>query len=166
MKRNEPIFKLSEVSSTGTDYRSSSESSFGSGTMELTPESFISVDFKTEIKDMLFQVDPYLFHDDDENDFDDNRGRKTLSLNDCLDLFTKTEKLGSEDPWYCKKCKKHQEATKKFDLWKLPEILVVHLKRFSYNRIWRDKIDSFIDFPIKQVPSFLYLVIMKVIFPN
>ena len=35
---------------------------------------------------------------------------------------------------YCPSCKKHQQATKKFDLWKLPKILVIHLKRFSYNR--------------------------------
>lgn len=36
---------------------------------------------------------------------------------------------------YCPSCKKHQQATKKFDLWSLPKILVVHLKRFSYNRL-------------------------------
>ena len=35
---------------------------------------------------------------------------------------------------YCPSCKKHQQATKKFDLWKLPKILIIHLKRFSYNR--------------------------------
>lgn len=35
---------------------------------------------------------------------------------------------------YCPSCEKHQQATKKFDLWNLPKILVVHLKRFSYNR--------------------------------
>jgi len=39
-------------------------------------------------------------------------------------------------------------ATKKFDLWKVPDILIVHLKRFSYNSLWRDKISTFVDFPI------------------
>lgn len=54
-------------------------------------------------------------------------------------------------PWnrYCPTCKKHQQATKKFDLWSLPRILVVHLKRFSYNRCWRDKLDTVVDFPIR-----------------
>ena len=59
-------------------------------------------------------------------------------------------------PWsfllrYCPTCKKHQQATKKFDLWSLPKILVVHLKRFSYNRYWRDKLDTVVEFPVRWV---------------
>lgn len=72
---------------------------------------------------------------------------KGIALQDCLDEFTKEEKLGEDDLWYCPRCKKHQQATKKFDLWKAPDILVVHLKRFSNSRTLRDKIDAFIDFP-------------------
>lgn len=53
---------------------------------------------------------------------------------------------------YCPNCKKHQQATKKFDLWSLPKILVVHLKRFSYNRYWRDKLDTVVEFPVRWVP--------------
>lgn len=74
---------------------------------------------------------------------------KGITLHDCLEEFTKEEKLGEDDLWYCPRCKKHQQATKRFDLWKLPEILVVHLKRFSNSRILRDKIDTFVDFPIE-----------------
>lgn len=50
---------------------------------------------------------------------------------------------------YCPNCKKHQQATKKFDLWSLPKILVVHLKRFSYSRYWRDKLDTAVEFPVR-----------------
>lgn len=74
---------------------------------------------------------------------------KGISLQDCLDEFTKEEKLGEDDLWYCPRCKKHQQATKKFDLWKVPDVLVVHLKRFSNSRTLRDKIDTFIDFPVE-----------------
>lgn len=74
---------------------------------------------------------------------------KGLSLQDCLDEFTKEEKLGEDDLWYCPRCKKHQQATKRFDLWKVPDVLVVHLKRFSNSRTLRDKIDTFIDFPLE-----------------
>jgi hypothetical protein len=38
------------------------------------------------------------------------------------------------------------QADKKLDLWSLPEVLVVHLKRFSYTRWNRDKLDT-------QVPA-------------
>ncbi|KAG2194502.1 hypothetical protein INT47_005775 [Mucor saturninus] len=73
------------------------------------------------------------------------------TLEDCLDEFTGDEKLSSDDLWYCPRCKKHQRASKKFDIWKLPEILVVHLKRFSQERTYGNKIDSFIDFPIEEL---------------
>lgn len=39
------------------------------------------------------------------------------------------------------------QAYKKFDLWKLPEILVVHLKRFQFSP-QREKLSFFVDFPI------------------
>ncbi|OAD00670.1 hypothetical protein MUCCIDRAFT_14515, partial [Mucor lusitanicus CBS 277.49] len=74
-----------------------------------------------------------------------------VTLSDCLDEFTKEEELSEEDLWYCPKCKKHQRATKKFDLWRMPEIMVVHLKRFSHSRTWRDKIDALIDFPTSEL---------------
>ncbi|UZJ55146.1 hypothetical protein CBS101457_004466 [Exobasidium rhododendri] len=81
----------------------------------------------------------------------DTGGKKvktSISIDDCLNEFTKEEQLGESDPWYCPQCKDFKQATKKFDLWKVPDILVVHLKRFSSGRIGRDKIDSLIDFPV------------------
>ena len=52
---------------------------------------------------------------------------------------------------YCNKCKDHKQATKKFDLWKLPPILVVQLKRFSYkNRfMMREKLETLVNFPLE-----------------
>uniref|UniRef100_A0A8C4LT80 Ubiquitin carboxyl-terminal hydrolase 4 n=1 Tax=Equus asinus asinus TaxID=83772 RepID=A0A8C4LT80_EQUAS len=75
--------------------------------------------------------------------------KMAVALRDCIELFTTMETLGEHDPWYCPNCKKHQQATKKFDLWSLPKILVVHLKRFSYNRYWRDKLDTVVEFPVR-----------------
>ena len=77
------------------------------------------------------------------------KSKRGISLQDCLDEFTKEEQLGEDDPWYCPQCKKHQQATKKFDLWSVPDVLVVHLKRFSNSRALRDKIEAFVDFPIE-----------------
>ncbi|KAG0053570.1 CSN-associated deubiquitinating enzyme Ubp12 [Gryganskiella cystojenkinii] len=75
--------------------------------------------------------------------------KKTITLDDCLAEYTKEEQLGEEDLWYCPNCKKHQQASKKLDIWRFPDILVVHLKRFSHTRAWRDKIDALVDFPIE-----------------
>ncbi|XP_071439299.1 ubiquitin carboxyl-terminal hydrolase 15-like [Hetaerina americana] len=81
-----------------------------------------------------------------------------LQLKDCLELYTTTEKLGVDDAWYCSKCKKHQRATKKFDLWTLPRILIIHLKRFSYNRCRRDKLDTLVEFPIQGLDMNDYVI--------
>lgn len=78
--------------------------------------------------------------------------KRQLQLRECLELFTTTEKLGAEDPWFCPSCRSHKQATKKFDLWSLPRVLIIHLKRFSYNRFWRDKIDTLVEFPIRCLP--------------
>lgn len=59
---------------------------------------------------------------------------------------------------YCPTCKKHQRATKKFDIWKLPQILIIHLKRFSYNRLRRDKIDTLVQFPLKDLDLSSYVI--------
>jgi len=77
--------------------------------------------------------------------------KKDIQLQDCLSLFLSKEKLGEEDPWYCPDCKEHRQAFKKFDLWTLPKILIIHLKRFSYNRYWRDKLDVLVNFPVQNL---------------
>lgn len=59
---------------------------------------------------------------------------------------------------YCPQCKDHIEATKKFDLWNLPRILVIHLKRFHYNRFRRDKIDTTVNFPLRGLQLRDYIV--------
>jgi hypothetical protein len=71
-----------------------------------------------------------------------------VDISDCIKAFTHEETLSEQDPWYCSECKEFRQAKKKFDLWKLPDILIIHLKRFSYTRMWRDKISTFVDFPI------------------
>ncbi|XP_071486831.1 ubiquitin carboxyl-terminal hydrolase 32-like [Diadema antillarum] len=55
-----------------------------------------------------------------------------INLDDCLRAFTKEEELGEDELYYCSKCKQHRLAAKKLDIWKLPPILIVHLKRFQF----------------------------------
>jgi len=74
-----------------------------------------------------------------------------LTLDDCLEEFEKPEVLAEQDEWYCPRCKKHVRATKKLDLWKTPDILVVHLKRFSSSGYRRDKLDILVRFPIENL---------------
>lgn len=58
---------------------------------------------------------------------------------------------------YCPGCKEHRQAIKKLDLWRLPEILVIHLKRFSYSRFMKNKLEAFVDFPIDGLDLSSYI---------
>ena len=77
------------------------------------------------------------------------RKRNGVSLDDCLDEFGRAEILSENDAWYCPRCKEHRRASKKFELWKAPDILVIHLKRFSVQGRFRDKLDVMVDFPVE-----------------
>lgn len=78
-----------------------------------------------------------------------SRRKNGVTLGDCLDEFGKPEILSESDAWYCPRCKEHRRASKQFELWKSPDILVIHLKRFSAQGRFRDKLDVSVDFPIK-----------------
>jgi ubiquitin C-terminal hydrolase len=73
-------------------------------------------------------------------------------LEECVEEFTKEEILDDENKWKCPKCKSIQRATKKIDIWKLPSILIVHLKRFELDERKRSgKIKSYVDFPLSDL---------------
>lgn len=79
------------------------------------------------------------------------RPAEPLDLLSCVQAFLQREQLDAEDTWYCSRCKQHVQADKKLDLWSLPEVLVVHLKRFSYSRYSRDKLDTPVTFPLRDL---------------
>ncbi|XP_057506686.1 ubiquitin carboxyl-terminal hydrolase 8-like [Actinidia eriantha] len=84
--------------------------------------------------------------------------QESISLYKCLEAFLKEEPLGPDDMWYCPHCKKHRQASKKLDLWRLPEILIIHLKRFSYSWFCKNKLETFVDFPIEDFDLSSYIV--------
>ena len=90
---------------------------------------------------------------------DESDTNSDITLDKCLELFTATERLGPDDPWYCGKCKDFRQATKKFDLWKVPPVLVIHLKRFSYrNKYWREKLETHVNYAIRGLDLSPHLI--------
>lgn len=74
---------------------------------------------------------------------------KCNNLDDCLDLFCEEEVLTGDEQWYCPKCKAHVDATKKIDMFMLPPILIIHLKRFKFSsRGTKSKIDRSVRYPL------------------
>ncbi|KAL8689917.1 MAG: hypothetical protein Q9218_004521 [Villophora microphyllina] len=96
--------------------------------------------------DMPLRSDPEL---DDKRRLRAQRRKNGVTLNDCLDEFGKAEILSENDAWYCPRCKEHRRASKQFELWTAPDILVIHLKRFSSQGRMRDKLDVAVDFPVE-----------------
>lgn len=74
------------------------------------------------------------------------------TLDDCLRLYLLKEKLTGDNQWYCSKCKTHRDSTKQTDIWILPPILIVHLKRFRFNEYGHvgSKNNAPIDYPITK----------------
>lgn len=127
--------------------------------LKLGSRSYVAIDWHPKAREKFYddrEAKEYEVHESVNTKL--SQKKHVIQLSECLELFTTTEKLGVDDPWYCPTCKKHQQATKKFDLWSLPRVLIIHLKRFSYNRYWRDKLDILVEFPVKGLNMAKYII--------
>ncbi|XP_045142387.1 ubiquitin carboxyl-terminal hydrolase 8 [Echinops telfairi] len=80
------------------------------------------------------------------------------SLQDCLRLFSKEEKLTDNNRFYCSHCRARRDSLKKIEIWKLPPVLLVHLKRFSYDGRWKQKLQTSVDFPLEHLDLSQYVI--------
>jgi len=90
-----------------------------------------------------------------EYDRHSRQERESISLRECFEQLLVREQLNETDMWYCSRCKEHVRAFKKFDLWSLPNILILHLKRFHYLPgtyfVHRQKLEELVDFPLEAL---------------
>ncbi|CAO1355058.1 unnamed protein product [Diamesa serratosioi] len=74
-----------------------------------------------------------------------------LTLEHCLDHYTKAETLSAEDAWRCPHCQKYLPVVKTLGLWSLPDILVIHFKRFRQQQLkgpQASKLTTMVNFPL------------------
>ncbi|XP_070572719.1 ubiquitin carboxyl-terminal hydrolase 32-like isoform X2 [Ptychodera flava] len=113
--------------------------------------AYIAIDWDPTALHLRYQSSQERVVEDHES-VEESRRLQTepIDLDTCLQAFTKEEELGEDELWYCSKCKEHRQATKKLALWRLPPILIVHMKRFQYvNGRWV-KSQKIVKFPKKQ----------------
>ncbi|KAL8163042.1 UNVERIFIED_CONTAM: hypothetical protein K2H54_003927 [Gekko kuhli] len=72
----------------------------------------------------------------------------SCTLDECFQLYTKEEQLAPDDAWRCPHCQVLQQGTVKLSLWTLPDILVIHLKRFRQVGKQRHKLTTLVHFPL------------------
>ena len=76
-----------------------------------------------------------------------NKGRNgSISLEDCLDAFAQEEKIPDI---YCSHCKDFRVQTKRMSLWRLPPVIIIHLKRFQFTQHMRRKLRDLVVFPLE-----------------
>ncbi|GER56096.1 ubiquitin carboxyl-terminal hydrolase, partial [Striga asiatica] len=98
-----------------------------------------------------------------------NEALTTPSLANCLDQFTRPEKLEPDQKLYCENCREKQNALKQLSLEKLPLVLCLHIKRFEHSATRRmcRKIDRHLKFPFSlDMGPYLSSSIIKKRFGN
>lgn len=82
-------------------------------------------------------------------DFISNQNSGMSTLMGCLDRFTRAEKLGSDQKFFCQQCQVRQETLKQMSIRKLPLVSCFHIKRFEHSstRKMSRKVDRYLQFP-------------------
>lgn len=123
--------------------------------IELSAEETIAIDW--DIRTLKEEYDPIQAS---KLEFDEsvlaNRKQDNMPLNldHCLDIFTAKEDIQEA---FCGRCRALRPATKKMDLWRLPPLLVIQLKRFCYTQVSRRKLHHLVDFPLRGLDLQAYL---------
>jgi ubiquitin C-terminal hydrolase len=119
------------------------------------PGSFLVLDWKPRVlhRDYRRSAISSVQLDKTVHEARESRQLPHISLSSCFNLFSAPERLSAQDEWYCGKCAAHVRATKMLTLWKLPPLLIIHLKRFSYGSLhsMRQKLQHQVDCPLDSV---------------
>jgi hypothetical protein len=70
-------------------------------------------------------------------------------IEDCLSSFAQPEELSGSESAYCARCKKHRAGTKSTVVFRLPDVLVLQLKRFTFSTFRRTKLNTEVGFPTR-----------------
>ncbi|XP_078517944.1 ubiquitin carboxyl-terminal hydrolase 19 isoform X4 [Lissotriton helveticus] len=144
-------FYINAIDSTNKEVRLEDK---GDTPLDLAEDSSLALVWKNNerLKEFVLVESKELECVEDPGSASDAARAGHFTLEQCLNLFTKPEVLAPEEAWYCPKCKQHREASKQLMLWRLPNVLIIQLKRFSFRSfIWRDKINDMVDFPVRNL---------------
>ncbi len=113
-----------------------------------------------ECKEPLYTYDSISFlalpisnagHEGNRRNHSGKMMKLSVSLDNCFGELLKPEMLGENGQWFCEKCNRLTDAEKKLDLWTLPRVLIIQLKRFTYDLSNNSKIETFVDYPLQSL---------------
>ncbi|XP_046893796.1 ubiquitin carboxyl-terminal hydrolase 31 [Hypomesus transpacificus] len=115
------------------------------------PHVKIVVEWDKETKDYLFGHTEEEYIPDAESVYlhrEQHHQPQACTLAQCFQLYTKEEQLAPDDAWRCPHCKQLQQGRIKLSLWTLPDVLILHLKRFRQEADRRVKMQNMVRFPL------------------
>ena len=85
-------------------------------------------------------------------------GGGDVHIVDCLDHFCQPELLSGSDKYKCEKCKTFNDCEKRLTVCRAPQVLCLHLKRFSFDSYFGSKVSTKVRFPMAglEMAPFLY----------
>ncbi|XP_069606734.1 ubiquitin carboxyl-terminal hydrolase 43 [Ranitomeya imitator] len=114
------------------------------------PHVKLAIEWEPRSKDRLFgRIQEEVVQDDESVRSQQlDHQQQVCTLDECFQLYTKEEQLAPDDAWRCPHCKILQQGTVKLSLWTLPDILIIHLKRFRQVGGRRNKLSTLVRFPL------------------
>ncbi|GMF33685.1 unnamed protein product [Phytophthora fragariaefolia] len=92
-------------------------------------------------------------NDPEENETsidDDSPPMYAVALTKCMDALMREEAISLEDHWVCERCGVPREGSRFSAIWRLPDLVMVQLKRFQYlENQHKQKVRALVDFPLK-----------------
>ena len=98
-------------------------------TNKLRNVATINIEFSEYEYELFIDKNLSLINNDFNKLLNIKKPKKYTDIDDCLKLYTAAEVL-DDVIWKCSNCNKQNEPSKQLHLWRLPEILIIHLKRF------------------------------------
>uniref|UniRef100_A0A8C1CMA7 ubiquitinyl hydrolase 1 n=1 Tax=Cyprinus carpio carpio TaxID=630221 RepID=A0A8C1CMA7_CYPCA len=115
------------------------------------PHVKIVVEWDKETKEYLFGHTEEEYIPDAESVYlhrEQHHQPQACTLAQCFQLYTKEEQLAPDDAWRCPHCRQLQQGRIKLSLWTLPDVLILHLKRFRQEGDRRVKMQNIVRFPL------------------
>ncbi|XP_058139469.1 ubiquitin carboxyl-terminal hydrolase 43 [Dasypus novemcinctus] len=114
------------------------------------PHVRLAVEWDSGAKERLFGSPPEERVEEAESVWRQRQAHQqpSCTLDECFQFYTKEEQLAQDDAWKCPHCQVLQQGVVKLSLWTLPDILLIHLKRFCQVGERRNKLSTLVRFPL------------------
>jgi ubiquitin C-terminal hydrolase len=104
-------------------------------------------EWSTETYELVFNNPKYLTY---WNKFIDRTNSAVdRDLDDCFNEYSREGMVSEDDLWRCPNCENRVRPKTSLQLWRVPDVFILQLKRFSADL--RHKVVDFIDFPVTDL---------------